>query len=82
MILTAAIRQSGVIYTLPRPARHHDIIKHMVVDKGIPAPITGEQGFIDDHEGFIGRKSAFVIALKCNQVRLESMPKLFSEDMW
>lgn len=82
MILTAAIRQDGVIYTLPRPARHHDIIKYMCVEKGVKPPVLGEQGFIDDYEGFVGRRSALRIAMKCNQVKDECIPKLFSEDMW
>ena len=45
MIIAAAIKQGEIIHSLPRPARHHDIIREMV-NNGYPKPIKGEQGFI------------------------------------
>lgn len=85
-IVAAAIMYSGKVWTLPKPARHHDIIKN-IFDK------TGEmagnskmmQGFLDVHGTFIGRKEALRIALAARQVKNESEVRagmLFSEDLW
>lgn len=82
MIVAAAIRINGNVYGLPAPARHHDIIRYLA-DGRIEPPIRGEQGFIDDGAGFVGRKEAAVIALEEGQVKqLIAPPNLFSEDVW
>lgn len=82
MIVAAAIRQDGVVYALPAPARHHDVIHHMV-GRGLPRPITGEQGFIDHHRGFVGRERAGRIAIENGQIEtLAQPPLLYSEDLW
>lgn len=87
MILAAAIRQDGVIYTLPVPARHHDIIRYMALDIGMPTPIAGEQGFLVSHQGearFANRTQAKAIARRSGQI-LEGkglLRELFSEDLW
>lgn len=79
MIVEAAIRQNGVIYT---GHRHPNIIQDMV-SQGLPTPITGEQGFIDEHKAFYNRIDAAAHALQCNQISsLKWPPYLYSEDLY
>ena len=83
MILAVAIRQAGVVYTLPRPARHHDVIRLMAERYGLPTPVAGEQGFLDSELGFLDRGQAASRALDSGQVAaLRCPPELFSEDLW
>lgn len=88
MIICAAIKQDNAVYQLPKPARHHDIIRYMVEIAGLPKPITGEWGFIDDVEGFVDRITASRLAVEAGQVheiqvtRLDGYRGLYSEDLW
>lgn len=75
--------ESGVLYALPAPNRHHNVI-HMMVDSGELAPITGEQGFILSDGRFARRAAAKLYAEEAGQI-LEgrgSHRELFSEDLW
>jgi len=82
MIIAVAIRTEQDTYELPPPNRHHDLL-HMLAGMGHTTPITGEQGFIDDQFGFVGRITAAQIALAQGQVSyLHAPPNLFSEDLW
>jgi hypothetical protein len=82
-IHAVAIRRQGVIYTLPRPARHHDVIAFMAGDCGMPTPITGEQGFLTQIGEFVDRLRGAEIAVSSGQVaELQWPPSLFSEDLW
>ena len=82
-IFQAAIKFEDVIYTLKKPNRHEDIIKHMADDLGMKTPITGEQGFLDSNGNFINREDALVLARSTGQLLKEYHPKyLFSEDVW
>lgn len=73
----------GRIYQLPKPNRHHHVIKEMVKD-GCTTPITGEQGFILNNGRFVGRIKAKFIAEKAGQLldRASKLRKLFSECIW
>jgi hypothetical protein len=88
MIMQAAILREGVIWTLPRPARHHHIIAAMNdVDgnKGVMLKAHGEQGFISDNGTFLDREAAAIHAQVAGQLdgkRLIAPPKLYSEDLW
>lgn len=79
----AALRTpAGVVYDLPKPARHHDVIAHMA-DKGVDAwPCT--QGFTTSVGRYVDRFEAMDIAKAAGQLVGEpSMPdRLFSEDVW
>ncbi len=82
MIIAVAIRTEQDTYELPRPARHHHLIRELA-GRGHAIPITGEQGFIDDQYGFVGRITAAQIALAGGQItKLHAPPSLFSEDLW
>lgn len=80
----AAIYQDGVVYTLSRPARHHDIIRHMVEAEGVEPPVTGEQGFVLSDGSFVDREAALQVALLANQLHKprHHISQLFSEDLW
>lgn len=82
MITAAAIRQDELIFSVPSPARHHHIIGKMA-KAGLPIPVGGEQGFLDDRRGFVNRAVAAEIALAEGQIKeLPTPPALFSEDLW
>lgn len=83
----AAIRDdAGVVYSVPRPGRHHDVINHMldIDDAGFIPPVTGEQGFTTSTGRFVGREEAMQIAQAAGQLIAEPhVPDmLFSEDVW
>lgn len=80
----AIIAPDGKIITVDRPGRHHNVIWRMACELGYSTPITGVQGFVNEHGEFLNRIDAKAEALKCNQI-LEGMgnsPELFSEDVW
>lgn len=93
MITRAAIRWHGVIYSLPPPNRHHDIIR--MIHETICEPTGGRysdhedddvQGFLDDEfpGRILTRKQAWVRADLARQLKgREPVPgALFSEDVW
>jgi hypothetical protein len=64
MIVAAAIRQNGLVWT---GRRHAEIISTMI-DAGLPTPIIGEQGFVDDKDNFLDRHAAAEHAIACGQI--------------
>ncbi len=86
-VVAAAVWQEGMIYSLPRPARHHDIL-HKLHELGLPAAVDGpygslEQGFLLSDGTFVGRGRAAKLALAAGQVqKLTAPPELYSEDLW
>ena len=87
-ISAAAIKRpsNGMIFTLPRPAHHHDIIHHIVTTypdiKRVGAGY--EQGFVTETGRFVGREEALTIANAAGQIKEKhgSLDELFSEDVW
>lgn len=79
----AAIRDhDGTIYSVPRPGRHHDVIR-LMVEKGRPTPITGTQGFLLTDGRFAMRKEAGRLAIASGEISaLKWPPDLYSEDLW
>lgn len=82
-IVAAAIRQGTMICSVPKPGRHHDVIREMA-RSGIPIPIDGEQGFLTSEGHFVDRKRAKYIATLAGQVLTKhgNPNQLFSEDVW
>ena len=83
--------RDGRLLTLPRPARHHDLIWYAIHVLGYPSPVGGsdDQGFTvkldgERHSQYCQRKSARKIAEDCNQLipRAIDNVRLFSEDVW
>lgn len=92
-ITTAAIRVNGEIWTLPRPARHHILIRSWSDAHWIHDPTTGDgrgsrlpeydQGFMTSKGRFVGRDEAESIARAAGQVKGDLIgAKLTSEDLW
>jgi hypothetical protein len=79
MIVKSAIKQDSIIYT---GHRHPNII-HAMVELGLPTPIRGEQGFVDENGVFYNRIDAAAHAIECGQiVKLNWPPNLYSEDLY
>lgn len=86
IIVAAAVMQGDVICAVPRPGRHHDVIKGLA-NHGTPIPIRGAQGFLTNTGRFVNRWEAMDIAKAAGQAR-QVDPKrplsgeLYSEDVW
>jgi len=86
IVAAAILWKDGVVYSLPAPARHADIVHMMVTEKGIKPPINREQGFLTESGDFVRRKPAARLARLAGQVKKEDQMNahvgLFSEDVW
>lgn len=81
----AIMDRDGTIYSLPQPARHHDVIPMMVNEKGCQRPVLSSgQGFLTEDETFVNRVAAKRIATEAGQLleREAGLRELFSEDVW
>jgi hypothetical protein len=75
-----AIKINDLIYTLPKPYRHHHIIKKLS-ELGINTyEHKDTQGFIFNGE-FVNRSDGAVLAEQTGYI-LKTPPSLFSEDLW
>ena len=87
MIVASAIKHDGIVYT---GDRHHTIIEYMVNGLKLKPPIPNhEQGFIDNHNNFMGRFESLVHAVACGQIKVKPDGNfdiiggvLTSEDLW
>ncbi len=73
---------NGIVLTLPKPARHHDIL-HSLADLG--CVVRGAtQGFLTSEGKFVDRTEAWSIALAADQIFRDHhiKGKLFSEHVW
>jgi len=78
----AAIRaDSGRVYSLPAPKRHHHIIP-MLADAGERINAYHKQGFLTSDGEFVDRQEAVEIAERAGQVEKGKHARLFSEDLW
>lgn len=84
-VVAAAIRyESGVIHTMPPPARHHTIIHAIYHWCGAPKPTDAQEGFILSTGQFASREQAYSAAKRSGQILGDEPNKrrLFSEDLW
>ncbi len=87
-IISAAVRIGEMIFSLPPPARHHDVLHNMaenIIRTGQDP--TWEQGFVTSSGRFVDRRQGCFIARNAGQldlVRPKTGPawELFSEDLW
>ena len=80
-----AIMYEGELYHLPKPARHHDVIREIARLNGVGIQGEDVQGFLDNDGEFVNREQALTIALAANQVLDANnirADQLFSEDLW
>ena len=85
MIVGVAAKRGEKIEKMVKPARHYNLIIHLVRDLGWGTPIkVEEQGFYDDRGFFYNREDAYKHADSFQQ--LKNVPicagQLFSEDVW
>lgn len=83
-ITHVAIKQGGKIYSLPKPNRHHDVIRLIVTERPEIRYVDGQQGFLDANGVFLSRAAAKVVARELGQLlpRAHDGDILFSEDIW
>lgn len=85
-ITGVAIKYDGVIYSLPAPNRHHNVIRHIREVTGDGIKGSDVQGFITDEGEFLNRKAAMALASVNGQLNRRADgyqgPELFSEDLW
>jgi DNA repair protein RadA/Sms len=85
-VTEAAIKIGEHVYVMPRPARHHDVLK-MLYQAGLndegPSHLNG-QGFTTSRGRFVDREEAAQIARAASQLIREPTPAnmLTSEDVW
>ena len=79
--VAAAIQfDAGVTVSLPKPARHHEILHKT---PGLVGLGGYTQGFLTNTGVFVDRVTAATLALEAKLIeRLETPPKLFTEDLW
>lgn len=85
MIHAVAIKYKGVLYTLPQPARHYELMHLINEDTGNNFIFgQGENGFITDTGEFLGRVGAGKHALACGQCKsiASASGELYSEEVW
>lgn len=75
-------RSDGRVWTLPRPARHGDVVNAVYDETGGYSIRDFEQGFTTDAGRFVTRAEAFVIAADAGQIPKEDAHILFTEDLW
>lgn len=85
MIIAVAIKDvDGTIHQMDSPKRHGDILNQLARNK-IKSEPDGH-GFIDNELGFVGRRTAWYIAMDQNQLleveHTQIRGTLFSEDIW
>lgn len=81
-IVAAACQVDGLTFSMPAPARHHDVLWSM---HSVGVESDGVQGFLDHRGVFVGRKAAMIVANNWGQVSPEEFDpdgELFSEHIW
>ncbi len=87
-ITHVAIRFRDVVYSLPAPNRHHDVIRKISEETGAETVNTmGEdQGFLDEGGRYLTRRQALGVAQREGQLKDGALGlrlgRLFSEDVW
>lgn len=87
-ITHVAIRFKEVIYSLPKPNRHHNVIRHIIETTGVKFVNAREddQEFLVDGVKYCKRRPALSIALRNGQCKSDclgaKLGMLFSEDIW
>ncbi len=87
-IVGVAIKNAGKVWSLPKPNRHHNVIRHIVEVTGNGIKCSDVHGFITDDGVFLNRCEAMVLARVNGQLnrrpgaQFYQGPDLYSEDLW
>ncbi len=84
MLTHVAIKINNDIFSLPKPNRHHHIIKVLIESLKFEPPIKGEHGFLIDGLTFINNRDAVKYVLEESKQceKLISSIVVTSEDLW
>ena len=87
MIVGVAIRYDGKEYRLPKPNRHHNVIRMIAKENGVGINGPDIQGFYTDKGVFLDRYEGMKYATAEGQVLPRGIHEyngneLFSEDLW
>lgn len=74
-----AVEFDDVTIALPKPSRHHDVIRLHVELTGHRG--SGRQGFVTSEGRFVVREQAALLAFGAGQTRTRRI-RLYSEDLW
>lgn len=84
LIVAVALKdpESGVVFVLPQPSRHRDLI-YKCARMGLD-PLGFEQGFVTSAGDFVSRKEAVEVASHANQLdHLDcELEELQSQHLW
>jgi hypothetical protein len=84
-IESVAIVYQDEMHVLPRPNRHHNVIREIAKKNGIGIHGGDIQGFMTNKGRFVNRVEGLEIALAANQVLDPTnirAGRLYSEDLW
>lgn len=87
-IVGVAIMYDGEMYELPRPNRHHNVIRLIKETNGVGIKGPDVQGFVLDNGDFINRRDGMELAKLNGQLNRKQGaefyqgPDLYSEDLW
>lgn len=85
MIVAAALKRGELVYSIPRPARHGDIMRLVDENHGESHRpfLPDEQGFLTSEGKFVSRRRAAAIAIDEGQITdTQWGDELYSEDLW
>lgn len=85
-IVAAAMQRDGLVISLPRPARHSDVLER-AFRLGVFGPMRpareDEYGFLTNEGLFVNREAAAGIAISAGQVQGQrSIVRLTTKDVW
>jgi hypothetical protein len=87
-IVGVAIQYDGATFKLPRPYRHHDVIRMIAGLNAVGIAGPDVQGFVTNHNRFLDRIEALAMVKTNGQLAPGSIAQhpmrkaLFSEDLW
>ena len=87
-ITHVAVQFKEVVHSLPKPNRHHNVIRMIAQENGVGIDGPHKEGFLDNYGTFHNRTSAMLIATSAGQLNRKAGdnhyqgPELFSEDLW
>ena len=88
LITHVAISYEGVVHSLPKPNRHHNVIRMIASQNGVGIRGPDVQGFVTNHNRFLNRREAYELAVQNKQLARREGPQfyqgneLYSEDLW
>ncbi len=88
MITHVAIKYTGRTYSLPKPNRHHNVIRPISQENGEGIKGPDVQGFLDNYGSFLTRKEAMQHAkqsaltiLNCSNLK-NFTPRTYGKSYW